>query len=426
MVSSGSKDVPAWQDEDDKNVSVDIKSKDRLKKLRKSEEEEAIDGEEYAQRLRSQVLKVNNNVSWATRAANVKSADGEEDGMNLLKSTAKLTGSQNRLLPSAVLDVERMKDANISDVPDCVIQTVRFHTNSQLMMTAGLDKRLRLYQVDGKKNPKVQSVYFEDLPITSAEFSADGDEVFVSGRRKHFYVYNLAAAQIEKVEGVLGHHDRVLGQFCVSPDNKLISILSTCGGVQILSRKTKQKIGDLKMNCDVNCCAYSPDGCYLYTAGDSPIVYQWDMRTRRCVRKIEDEGSLKISSLAVTGDGGLLACGSQNGVVNTYDVRGFHGHDPDAYGVIHPATRKSVMNLTTSISQLRFSPDGQALAMASHVKKEGLKILHVSSNSVFSNWPTSSTPLHYVSSVDFSANNRFLAIGNDRGKVLLYRLKHYL
>ena len=36
---------------------------------------------------------------------------------------------------------------------------------------------IRVVQVDGKQNSKVQSVFFEDLPILSASFSADGSEV---------------------------------------------------------------------------------------------------------------------------------------------------------------------------------------------------------------------------------------------------------
>ena len=51
--------------------------------------------------------------------------------------------------------------------------------------------------------------------------------------------------------------------------------------------------------------------------------------------------------------------------------------------------------------------------------------INLYSKTVYSNWPTAQTPLHYVTSVDFSANSGMLAVGNDRGKVLLYRLKHY-
>jgi len=44
---------------------------------------------------------------------------------------------------------------------------------------------------------------------------------------------------------------------------------------------------------------------------------------------------------------------------------------------------------------------------------------------VFSNWPTAGTPLSYVSCFDFSPNSGFLAIGNDKGNALLYRLNYY-
>ena len=86
---------------------------------------------------------------------------------------------------------------------------------------------------------------------------------------------------------------------------------------------------------------------------------------------------------------------------------------------------KTIMSLTTRTDVLRFNHDESLLAISSQMKKDSLKIFHVPSKTVYSNWPTAQTPLHYVTSVDFSANSGMLAIGNDRGKVLLYRLKHY-
>lgn len=83
------------------------------------------------------------------------------------------------------------------------------------------------------------------------------------------------------------------------------------------------------------------------------------------------------------------------------------------------------MNLTTRIDELRFSPDSQMLALASRMKKDAMRVVHVPSLTVFSNWPTSKTPLQYVSAIDFSPNCGYLAIGNARGRVLLYRLHHY-
>ena len=83
------------------------------------------------------------------------------------------------------------------------------------------------------------------------------------------------------------------------------------------------------------------------------------------------------------------------------------------------------MNLTTPIDDLRFNSDASLLLMSSRRKKDSLKLVHTATGTVFANWPTSSTPLHYVTSLDFSPNSGYMAIGNDRGRVLLYRLTHY-
>ena len=65
-------------------------------------------------------------------------------------------------------------------------------------------------------------------------------------------------------------------------------------------------------------------------------------------------------------------------------------------------------------------------ALASRMKKDSMRLLHVPSMTVFSNWPTGRSPLHFVHCLDFSPSGGFLAIGNARGKVLLYRLHHYV
>ena len=60
----------------------------------------------------------------------------------------------------------------------------------------------------------------------------------------------------------------------------------------------------------------------------------------------------------------------------------------------------------TSLSplQLAWHPSSELLSISSHSKKEAFRLVHAPSFSVFSNWPTASTPLHSVSSVAFSSN----------------------
>ena len=59
------------------------------------------------------------------------------------------------------------------------------------------------------------------------------------------------------------------------------------------------------------------------------------------------------------------------------------------------------------------------------MERDALRLVHLPSCTVFSNWPTSKSPLHYVHCAAFSPGCGFLAIGNAKGKVLLYRLPHY-
>lgn len=68
---------------------------------------------------------------------------------------------------------------------------------------------------------------------------------------------------------------------------------------------------------------------------------------------------------------------------------------------------------------------GQILAIASRMKRDALRLVHVPSLTVFANWPTSRTPLGHVHSAAFSPGGGFLAVGNAKGRVLLYRLHHY-
>jgi U3 small nucleolar RNA-associated protein 18 len=86
---------------------------------------------------------------------------------------------------------------------------------------------------------------------------------------------------------------------------------------------------------------------------------------------------------------------------------------------------KTIMSLTTRADTLRFNHDGQILAIASQMKKDSLRLIHAHTGKTFANWPTASTPLRYVTDVDFSPGGGLMAIGNDRGRVLLYRLLHY-
>ena len=52
--SQGVSNVPAWHDSDDERILVSLASNNRLRKLRRTEDEDIINGKEYSRRLRQQ------------------------------------------------------------------------------------------------------------------------------------------------------------------------------------------------------------------------------------------------------------------------------------------------------------------------------------------------------------------------------------
>lgn len=101
-------------------------------------------------------------------------------------------------------------------------------------------------------------------------------QVVTSGRRKFFYIYDLAASKVEKVQGILGQDEKSYETFaaCPSSSNPLIAFIGNRGCVPLLSLKSRQSIGILKINGTVRTAAFTADGQELLTAGQAvPYTY---------------------------------------------------------------------------------------------------------------------------------------------------------
>ncbi|KAL7535356.1 hypothetical protein ACHAXR_006442 [Thalassiosira sp. AJA248-18] len=290
-----------------------------------------------------------------------------------------------------------------------------------------MDKMVRFFRVDGDTNPKIHGIHFPKMPITCASFLGDSGSVVLSGRRPFFYVYDAVSGNIQKIPSIVGRGERSLEKFTVSPDGRVIAFVGNDGYVILVDGKTRQWIGDLKMNGSVRAITFSEDGEYVIGSGSDGDVYRWHIGSRRCVERFHNEDGTITSSLAVSSN--FLAVGAESGVVNLYNDKHAPSSSRGRGGLSLTATErsplKSIMNMTTSADNVCFNHDGQILAMSTRRETNGLKLLHVPTATVFSNWPTSKTPLKYVWSMDFSPGSKYLAVGNDHGKCLLYRLKHY-
>ncbi|KAJ2356147.1 U3 snoRNP protein [Coemansia erecta] len=422
-IEAEEQDVAAWEDDEMQNATVALKSKARARKLRVEEDEDNVSGDVYEQRLRRQFEKINPVPKWAE----ADSEDPSRIGSDLLQSSSSLVSRNKVLLPPSVLDIARVRNANQAGVSQAVVQSVQFHPTATVLLTAGLDKTLRLFEVDGKENQKIQSIYFKDLPITTAQFIRGGQEIVASGRRGWYYSVDVERASVTRVGGIPGLPKLKSLEFMHgSVEGDRLAFMGNSGQIHLVSARTKQFVHTLPMNGAVRDVSFTADGNYLWSTGLDNEVYQWDLRQNRCLSRWHDPTMFRPTCLEVSRDSSYYASGDNAGVVNIYDTRTMrNGNDDDDSAFFNVKPFKAVDNLTTSVHGLRFNHSAEILAVYSRKKKDQLKLVHLPTATVFTNWPATASHLGHVQCVDFSPMSGFMAVGNDSGKALLYRLQHY-
>lgn len=468
----------AWVDPDDERIAIPLAGRDarapdgslrgtkRLRKLRTSAGETSVSGTEYQERLRAQFEKLHPLPQWAMHRKR------EHTSLQaLLASDAGLVSAPRTKgpLPPDRLLVERLRDANEAQGADTVsagIEHLEFHpsTRTHVLMTASRDRRVRLFHINGADNPLLEALHTPDMPLKTATFHPSGDTVLIGGPRPYLYAYDVRSGTVVRstpwrgagrvVSSVSGteadagaERDLSYLRFQPGADSRLVAVGGRRGQVHLLDwgagaagMASGQRVGELRMNAPLAGMAWGP-GARLLTLSTEGCVHVWDVRNQACPMTAQDAGLFGAKGLEITPESSVLdspywAIGSGSGIVNVYGGTDGEGKRATSgaelqellsgQGSTRLTARRSLGNLTTSTTCLRFSHDAQILAIASRAKKDALRMVHLPTLRVFANWPTSGTPLGHVTSMDFSARTEYAAIGNSRGRVLLYGIRHYL
>ncbi|XP_063077888.1 U3 small nucleolar RNA-associated protein 18 homolog isoform X1 [Engraulis encrasicolus] len=413
-----------WQDDDDE-VDEDVDMGHRFRKdFTKGDAESIMSKEKLQHRLKEQFQKsMGGAPAWAERDVRKKKKDAgdedEDDEDDLMRKTGNFVG-KSESLPKGVLRLKKCLNANNDRPADDRLTTVQFHPSAQVVMTAGLDHSISLFQVDGKTNPKIQSIHLEKFPVNKACFSMDGEQVIATGlRNKLFYIYDMMEGKIIPVPTVRGLSEQRVKEFEVSPEGDFLLLTGSSGYLHLMTMKTKEVIRSMKVSGNVCGTAFSADGSKIFSKSEEGEVFIWDARSSKCLSRFPDEGCVKGTSIAVSRDGQYLACGSQSGVVNLYSQQA-------CLREAEPKPLKAIMNLVTAATALRFNPSSEILAIASRAEDEANKLVHLPSFTVFSNFPVFRRKTIYRTyCLDFSPNSGFYSVANNKGDALLFRLLHY-
>lgn len=262
-------------------------------------------------------------------------------------------------------------------------------------------------------------------------------------------------------------------RFRLSPCGRWIALLGSArkggGVVNIFDAGTLQWVQQVRVESKggIADIAWWSDGNGLAIVGKNGEVSEWSVAEQRTVARWQDEGAVGITTLALGGkmngkEGWLggdrwVAVGSSSGIVNIYDRRVWmegaafsstsqptkHSRNEaqaNNSGIPpQPIPTRTLTNLTTPISHLAFSPEGQILVLSSRWKRDALRLVHLPSCTVYRNWPTSETPLGRISAVAFGyaggtgmgtaegkreeQGELMLAVANESGRIRLWEVR---
>jgi len=401
----------AWSDPDDAVLQVPLVGDRHKKRLRQDDSQ--VTGQEYERLLRKRFLKLNGSAHWAALdPSEAQPSDSEEDVGEVASTRNPVVASTG--LQARTLDIKRLRElpllaAGQKKAPSAV-EALQFHPTSELLLTAGRDKTLRLFAVDGEENPKVASYYFKNYPILDAKFTPAGDQVLMTSSSSQIWGLDVSSGEPFEMRSPHRSAPRCLAMGPGSTNERsshMYGFLGDAGAMSLCDIKTKHTIRTFRMSSSGIALVFAPHQACLYSADEECNIYEWDITSGRCRQKVKEQWTVRIQHLAVSAaDKPKLAVGSATGNIDFFELGASLSREPD----------HSIGNLTTRIDALRFNADGQILAAASRLKPGALKLVHTGTMSVFQNWPTQRTPLHRVSALDFSSDGGMLAVGNEAGR----------
>ncbi|KXT02069.1 hypothetical protein AC578_6659 [Pseudocercospora eumusae] len=482
-----SKQPPAWEDSDDERTLVSLASVPRLRKLRRTEAEDVVTGEEYGRRLRKQFELLNPAPEWARTALHAPAkkkrrtseapSDEEisenemeidqdlpsaaplsqllQDAESLVRQAGPGVGKKRKIRPE-VIDIQRQKD--IPGVQPSAITSLSFHPSLPLLLSSGPSSTLYLHQLAQSPpapapNPLLTSLHIRASQLTTTAFHPTDSRIFLSARRRYFHIWNLSTGHVEKITRVYGqqHEQKSMEYFKLSPTGRYMALQGSSkkggGIVNILDASTLQWVSQVRIESrgGIADFAWWRDGRGLTVAGKGGEITEWDAAEQKVVARWQDEGAVGTTTLALGGQHEVtrgpigvdrwIAVGSSSGIVNIYDRRAWLGNNPKSASGCdvppQPKPTRTLDHITTPTSHLTFSHDGQILAMASKWKRDAMRLVHLPSCTVFKNWPTSSTPLGRITGVAFAPGEAvsgsdaysILAVANEQGKIRLWEIR---
>ena len=421
-------------------LTINLNKRNKLRKLKKDISESKVSGEEYELRIREQynnMININNTdlYKWAEDEENedVTTNENELGGINqegddlenLLKTNKSIINEKKILADSNILKYQQCPQ--VTKYPGyqhiSITSTINFHPKKRdILLTSGLDKKLKIFNINYEDNytsKLLKTINTLDIPIFSVKFISDED-IIITGRRKHYYIYNLEKQNLTKIEGnfaLSSNQINSLEKCFIGRESNTYSFGDNYGNIYLYDINTKRFKYDIKISSSVNSICFD-DKNYLYAVGDQSEIYIYDLRKyRNCLKKVNDYGNFYTNCMDISTDFNYIATGGKQGYVNLYKVNDLI---IDLNEDVEPV--KIYDNLTTSCDFIKFDKMNAMFGFSSKWKKNAIRLINLDNKKVYTNYPSFKEHMKYPFCLDFNCDNSLISIGNDEGKAFLFHI----
>ena len=420
-------------------ITINLNKTNKLRKLKKNIGESKISSEEYELRIREHYnnmnnIKNNDLYKWAeddeennNTTTNDNELLNEGDDLEKLLRTNKSIVNENKILTTSNI-LKYQQCPQVTKLPGyqhiSIMSTINFHpSNREILLTSGLDKKLKIFNINYSENfssKLIKTINTLDIPIFSVKFISN-DDIIITGRRKHYYLYNLEKQNLTRIEGnfaLSSNKINSLEKCFVGIDSNIYSFGDNYGNIYLYDINTKRFKYDIKISSSINSICFD-DKNYLYAVGDQSEIYIYDLRKyRNCLKKVNDYGNFYTNCMDISKNYNYLATGGKQGYVNLYKVSDLVN---DLNEDVEPI--KIYDNLTTSCDYIRFDKINNMMGMSSKWKKNAFRFVNLENKNVFNNIPSFREHLKYPFCFDFNSDNSLISIGNDEGKAFLFHIE---
>lgn len=166
----------AWHDDEDEDL-IAVGVDKRYKRFHTSDEK-YVSADVLSKRMRNDYGKNLPTPAWAT----TRPGSSTDAASALTISTGAYVDRKSDRLPLKGFQVKRLTNLNYESPAKGIVHALEFHPTSQVAMVGSFGRSVTLFQVDGKANPKLTSVFFERFPVSCAHFLNQGNEFLASSK----------------------------------------------------------------------------------------------------------------------------------------------------------------------------------------------------------------------------------------------------